>query len=79
MIAIYKALEFIKSYGYVQSWMICSDSASALKYLMNEYEPIRELVCIIHQIVRSLELVGNNIFLVWAQHMWELQEMNLLI
>ena len=33
---------------------------------MNEHEPSRELVCNIHQIVRSLELVGNNIFLVWV-------------
>ena len=46
--------------------MICSDSASALKYLINEHEPVRELVCNIHQIVRSSELVGNNIFLVWV-------------
>ena len=61
-----KALEFIKLYEYAQSWMICSDSASALKYRINQYEPIRELVCNIHQIVRSLELVGNNIFLVWV-------------
>ena len=33
---------------------------------MNEHEPSRELVCNIHQIARSLELVGNNILLVWV-------------
>jgi len=46
--------------------MICAYSASALKYLMNEHEPSRESVCNIHQIVRSLELVENNIFLIWV-------------
>ena len=37
MIAIYKALEFIKSHGYARSCVIRSDSASASKYLINEY------------------------------------------
>ena len=66
MIALYKALDFIKSYGHAQRWMICSDSASALKYLMNEHDPSREMVYSIHQIVRSLECMGNNILLVWV-------------